>query len=147
FNRSLALQMAMDDEKKPVTVTVANAETVLLATADASPREASDQHDPNDAWLNRVAAAAFLARFGTDETVASQQAMLSTIFDHVLQQVRRELPNLRYDVMYDARALAVTGRLYLASRLRHADARRALLSAVSSHPASAAAAISRHLQA
>ena len=36
FTRSLALRMAMDDEQKPVTVTVADAEAVLLATADAS---------------------------------------------------------------------------------------------------------------
>lgn len=147
FNRSLALRMAMDDEKTPVTVTVTNAGTVLLATTDASPREASDQHDSNDAWLSRVAAATFLARFGTDETVTSQEATLSAIFDHALQHASREIPNLRYDVMYDAQALAVTGRLYLASRLQRADDRRALLGAVSGHPASAAAAMSRHLQA
>ena len=40
FTRSLALRMAMDDEQKPVTVTVADAEAVLLATADAAPRQA-----------------------------------------------------------------------------------------------------------
>jgi hypothetical protein len=147
FNRSLALRMAMDSDQRSVTVTVADAEAVLLATADALPREASDRHDPNDAWLARVAAAAFLARFGTDETVASQQATLSGIFDHALQQENHELPNLRYDVMYDAIALAITGRLYLASRFQRADDRPALLNAVSSNPASAAAALSRHAQA
>ena len=107
----------------------------------------SDDHDPNDPWLARVAAAAFLARFATDETVASHQATLSAIFDRALQQANRELRNLRYDVMYDAHALAITGRLYLASRLQRAEDRRALLSAVSSNPASAAAALSRHPQA
>jgi hypothetical protein len=147
FTRSLALRMAMDGEQKSVTITVADAEAVLLATADAGPQQASDHHDPNDAWLARVAAAAFLARFGTDGTVASQQATLSAIFDYALQQENRELPNLRYDVMYDAHALAITGRLYLASRFQSADDRRALLSAVSSNPASAAAALSRHPQA
>jgi hypothetical protein len=136
FTRSLALRMAMDDEQKPVTITA----------ADAAPHQASDHHDPNDAWLARVAAAAFLARFATDETVASQQTTLSAIFDRALQQANRELRNLRYDVMYDAHALAITGRLYLASRLQRAEDRRALLSAVSSNPASAAAALSRHPQ-
>ena len=147
FNRSLALRMAMDNEHKSVTNTVADAEAVLLATANASPGEASDHHDRNDAWLSRVAAAAFLARFRTDEAIASQQAMLAAIFDHALQQANRELPNLRYDVMYDAHALAITGRLYLTSRLQRADDWQALLSAASTYPASAAAAISRHPQA
>lgn len=147
FTRSLALRIAMDDEQKSVTTTVADAEAVLLATADASPAGSSDHYEPNDAWIARVAAAAFLARFGTEETVASQQATLSAIFDLALQPANRELPNLRYDVMYDAQPLAITGRLYLASRFQRADARRELLSAVSRNPASAAAAISRHLQA
>jgi hypothetical protein len=147
FTRSLALRMAMDDEQKSATTTVADAEAVLLTTSDAAPQQASDHHDPNDAWLARVAAGAFLARFGTDETITIQQATLSAIFDHALQQANRELPTLRYDVMYDAHALAVAGRLYLASRFQHADDRRALLSAVSNHPASAAAALCRHLQA
>jgi hypothetical protein len=147
FTRSLALRMAMDDEKKPVTVTVADAEAVLLATADASPGEATDHHDPKDAWLARVAAAAFFARFGTDERVASQKTMLSAIFDRALQQANRELRNLRYDVMYDAHALAITGRLYLASRFQRDEDRRALLSEVSSNPASAVSALSRHPQA
>lgn len=134
FTHSLALRMAMDDEQKRVTVTVADAEAVLLATADASPGQASDHHDPNDAWLARVAAAAFFARFGTDERVASQKATLSAIFDRAQQQANRELHNLRYDVMYDAYALAIAGRLYLASRFLHDNDRRALLSAVSSNP-------------
>ncbi len=147
FARSLALRMAMDDDQKSVTATVTDAEAVLLATVDAAPPEAIDDHDPNDPWLSRVAAVAFLARFGTDETVASQQAILSAIFDRALQQANREMPNLRYDVMYDAHALAITGHLYLASRFQGADDRRALLSAASSSPASAAAALSRHPQA
>ncbi|UXN58101.1 hypothetical protein [Phyllobacterium zundukense] len=147
FTRSLALRMAMDDEQKRVTVTVVDAEAVLLATADASPGQASDHSDPNDSWLARVAAAAFLARFGIDENVALQKATLSAIFDHALQQANSELRNLRYDVMYDAYALAVTGRLYLASRFQRDEDWRALLGAVSSNPASAVSALSRHLQA
>lgn len=144
FTRSLALRMAMDDAQKSVTVSVADAEAVLLATADAVPREDSDDHDPNDPWLARVAAAAFLARFASDEVLASQQAKLSAIFDHALEQANCKLPKLRYDVMYDAHALAITGRLYFASRLQRVEDRRALLSAVSSHPSSAAAALSHH---
>ena len=147
FTRSLALRMAMNDAQKPVTVTVADAEAVLLATADALPRQEGDDHDPNDPWLARVAAAAFLARFATDEALASHQATWSAIFDRALQQANRELRNLRYDVMYDAHALAITGRLYLAARLQRAEDRHALLSAVSSDPASAAAALSHHPQA
>ena len=147
FTRSLALRMAMDDAQKPVTVTVADAEAVLLATADALPRQEGDDHDPNDPWLARVAAAAFLARFASDEALASHQATWSAIFDRALQQANRELRNLRYDVMYDAHALAITGRLYLAARLQRAEDRHALLSAVSSDPASAAAAFAHHPQA
>jgi hypothetical protein len=147
FNRSLALRMAMDDDQKSVTITVADAEAVLLATADASPHDAPEHHDPNDPWLSRLAAAAFLARFGSNETAAAQQATLSAIFDRALQQASGELPNLRYDVMYDAHALAIAGRLYLASRFQRADDRRALLNAASTNTASAAAAISRHRQA
>jgi hypothetical protein len=136
FTRSLALRMAMDDAQKPVTITVADAEAVLLATADAAPRQDGDDHDPNDPWLARVAAAAFLARFASNEALASHQATWSAIFDRALQQPNRELRNLRYDVMYDAHALAITGRLYLAARLQRAEERHALLSAVSSDPAS-----------
>ncbi len=147
FNRSLALRMAMDDDQKSVTITVADAEAVLLATADASPHDVPEHHDPNDPWLSRVASAAFLARFGSNETVAAQQATLSAIFDRALQQASGELPNLRYDVMYDAHALAIAGRLYLSSRFEQTDDRRALLNAASTNNASAAAVISRHRQA
>jgi hypothetical protein len=147
FTRSLALRMAMDDAQKSVTVSVADAAAVLLATAHAAPRQDGDNHDPNDPWLARVAAAAFLARFVTDEALASHQATWSAIFDRALQQSNRELRNLRYDVMYDAHALAITGRLYLAARLQRPEDRYALLSAVNSDPASAAAAFAHHPQA
>jgi hypothetical protein len=147
FTRSLALRMAMDNAQKPVTSSVADAEAVLLATADAVPRQNGDDHDPNDPWLARVAATAFLARYASDETLASQQTMWSTIFFRALQQANRELRNLRYDVMYDAHALAITGCLYLAARLQRAEDRHALLSAVHGDAVSAAAAFSRHTQA
>lgn len=48
----------MDDDNKAVTVSVADAEAVLGETADASPQDEDDRHDPNDPWINRVAAAA-----------------------------------------------------------------------------------------
>lgn len=147
FSRSLALRMAMDDAQKPVALSVADAEAVLLATTDAVPRQDGDDHDPNDPWLARVAAAAFLARIASNEALASHQTTWSAIFDRALQRPNRELRNLRYDVMYDAHALAITGRLYLSARLQRAEERYALLSAVSSDPASAAAAFARHPQA
>lgn len=147
FTRSLALRLAMDDAQNSVTVSIADAEAVLLATANSAPRQDGDDHDPNDPWLARVAAAAFLARFASDEALASHQATWSAIFDRALQQANRELRNLRYDVMYDAHALAITGRLYLASRLQRAEDRHGLLSAVNGDPASAAAAFAHHPQA
>lgn len=147
FTRSLTLRMAMDDAQKSVTVSVTDAEAVLLATADAAPRQEGDNHDPNDLWLARVAAAAFLARFATDEALASNQATWSAIFDRALQQSNHKLRNLRCDVMYDAHALAITGRLYMAARLQRAEDLNALLSAVNSNPASAAAAFAHHPQA
>ncbi|MBU0583096.1 MAG: hypothetical protein KKB66_11340 [Alphaproteobacteria bacterium] len=147
LTRSFTLRMAMDDEQKPVTATVADAEAVLFATAEVLPPQQSDQHDPHDAWMARVAAAAFLARFGTDENVGSQKETLSAVFDLALQQPVRQMHNLRFDVMYDSQALAIAGRLYLASRFQCAEDGRALLTAVASAPGSAASALSRHRRA
>lgn len=147
FNRSLAVRAAMSTDGKPTSIPVADAEAVLAATSDATPRSDGDRDDQKDAWLNRVAAAAFMARFSTDDVVASRRAMLLEIFDHALQQSAPDLPNLRYHVMYDAPALAVAGLIYLASRLTCASDHRALLEAVGSHSASAAAAFSHHRQA
>jgi hypothetical protein len=147
FNRSLAIRMAMDDENKAVTVNISDAEAVLGETADASPQDEDDRHDPADPWINRVAAAAFVARFGSDHAIESQRVTLSTVFDQALKQTVRELHNLRYDVMYDVEALAIAGLLYLASRSRSADDRRALLDATGTYSASAVSAFSRHRQA
>lgn len=147
FNRSIAIRMAMDDENNSVTVSVADAESVLGETADASPQDEDEHHDPDDPWINRVAASAFVARFGSDQAMESQHVTLSTVFDQALKQTVREPHNLRYDVMYDAQALAIAGLLYLASKSQSADDRRALLGATSSYSASAASVFSRHREA
>ena len=147
FNRSLAVRMAMDDENKSVRVAVADAKSVLEETNEVSIKGAEELHDPEDPWLSRVAAAAFVTRFGSDAEVQADRETLSKVFDHALQQGVRDLPNLRYDVMYDAHALAITGRLYLASRFQRGDDCRALLDAVSAYSASAVSAFSRHCQA
>lgn len=147
FNRSLAIRMAMDDENKTVTVSISDAEVVLGETADASPQDEDDRHDPADPWINRVAAAAFVARFGSNQAIESQRVTLSTVFDQALKQTVRKSHNLRYDVMYDVQALAIAGLLYLAARSRSADDRTALLDATRTYSASAVSVFSRHRQA
>ena len=149
FTRSLAVRMSMDDAQKPVTATVADAEAeyclprqmpclgkmsmiaarMTLGSLALRPRRSSRASRPNG------------------EALASHQATWSAIFERALQQSNRDLRNLRYDVMYDAHALAIAGRLYLAARLQCAEARNALLSAVNSDPAGAAAAFDHHPQA
>ncbi|MEM7746905.1 MAG: hypothetical protein AAF346_01535 [Pseudomonadota bacterium] len=145
FTRSLAVRMAMDDETKPVSASVADAEAILDETANATPAENEDTlHDPNDPWLARIAAAAFVARLGTPEDLARYRSKLTSIFDEALQSKGQERTWPRDDVMYDERSLAIAGLLYLAvASGDEADTDRLLRSAVE-FPMNAAPVFLRH---
>lgn len=148
FTRSLAVRTAMDDETKPVSASVADAEAILDATADAVPRESDDaSHDPSNPWLARVSAAAFLARVSSPEDLARRRSEITSIFDQTLQSQDRSTAWPRDDVMYDPQAMAIAGRLYLAAASgNEADAGH-LLQSVATFPASAAPAFLRHISA
>ncbi len=147
FSRALTIRMAMDDDKRSVTVSVADAEIVLEETKKASSDESDEQHDPKDPWINRVAAGAYLARFGDTQKIEARCADLIQLFEKALISRDRTSPNMRYDVMYDSHALAIAGLLYLAIRLEASPQKRNLFDAVASFPASAAAVFSRHPEA
>lgn len=145
FTRSLAVRMAMDDETKPVSASVADAEAILDETANDTPAENEDtSHDPNDPWLARIAAAAFVARFGTPEDLARYRSKLTSIFDEAQQSKGQERTWPRDDVMYDERSLAIAGLLYLAAASGdEADTNR-LLRSVVEFPMNAAPVFLRH---
>lgn len=143
FNRALAIRMAMDSDQRQVSNSVADAEIVLEETKDASPGQ-SDEHNPNDPWINRVAAGAYLARFADTKTIEALSADLTELFAKALIKKDSSVPNVRYDVMYDPQALAIAGRLYLAIRSEPPHKMCDLLGDVGSFPVSAAAVFSRH---
>lgn len=147
FSRALAIRMAMDSGKRPTSVSVADAEVVLQETKDASPNDNDDPSDPNDPWINRVAAGAFLARFGDSESIEAQRVELMEVFEKAVTAKESTSPNVRYDVMYDQQALAIAGLLYLAIGSETPPQIRDLFDAVQAFPASAAAVFSRHLEA
>ncbi|MFC6674075.1 hypothetical protein [Marinobacterium aestuariivivens] len=145
FSRSLAVRAAMDDETKIVNVSATDAEVILDETAAVAPGEDEASHDPNDPWLARVSAAAFLARVGSQEEVARRRQEITSIFGQALQSYQdrsRALP--RDDIMYDAYAMAIAGRLYLAATSGGEEDAEDLLQTVAAFPASAAPAFLRH---
>lgn len=145
FTRSLAVRSAMDDETKAVNVSIADAETILNESAAAVPgTDGEASHEPDDPWLTRVSAAAFLARFGSLEDLTRRRSEITSVFEQALQprDQSRALP--RDDVMYEAYAMAIAGCLYLtAASGDEADAKR-LVQSVVAFPASAAPAFLRH---
>lgn len=144
FTRSLAVRAAMDDETKVVNVSAADAEAILDETDTAAPGAEEASHDPNDTWLARVSAAAFLARVRSPEDLVCRRPEIISIFEQALQCQDRSRAQPRDDVMYDAHAMAITGRLYLtATSGDEADAED-LLQAVAAFPANAAPAFLRH---
>lgn len=148
FTRSLAVRMAMDDETKSVSVSVADAETILEETIKTVPGEnRGASHDPNDPWLARIAAAAIVARFGSPEDLARRQRELASTFDQALHTEDLSRAWSRDDVMYDERSLAIAGCLYLAAATGdEADTDR-LLQSVVEFVASAAPVFLRHRSA
>jgi hypothetical protein len=144
FSRSLAVRAAMDDETKALNVSAADAEAILDETVAAAPGEEEASHDPNDPWLARVSAAAFLARVGSKEDMVRRRQEIKSIFEQALQFQDRSRALPRDDVMYDAHAMAISGRLYLAVAFGDEEDAEALLHTVAAFPASAAPAFLRH---
>ncbi len=144
FSRSLAVRMAMDDETNAVNVSTADAEAVLDETTAAAPGEDEATHDPNNPWLARVGAAAFLTRFGSPEDLTRLRSEITSIFAQTLLPHERSGFFPRDDVMYDAQAIAIAGRLYLATASGDETDAEDLLKVVAAFPASAAPAFLRH---
>jgi len=144
FNRSLAVRMAMDNETNAVNVNVADAEVILDETTSAEPDGSEASHDPNDPWLARVSAAAFLARFGSSDEVIRRHEEISSIFTRTLRPHERPGFYPRDDIMFDVQAIAILGRLYLATVFGDEANVEQLLMAVAEFPASAAPAFLRH---
>jgi len=144
FTRSLAVRAAMDDETNAFNVSAADAEAILDETSAAAPGEEETSHDPNDPWLTRVSAAAFLARVGSQEDVVRHRQEIKSIFEQALQFQDRSRALPRNDVMYDAHAMAIAGRLYLAAASGDEEDAEDLLQTVAAFPASAAPAFLRH---
>ena len=145
FTRSLAVRIAMDDETKAIDVGAADAKAILDETVAAVPAEDDGAlHDPNDPWLARVSAAAFLARVGSPEDVAQRRSEITSIFEQALRprDQSRALP--LDNVMYDPLAMAIAGRLYLAAASGDEVDAEQLVHSVAEFPASAAPAFLRH---
>jgi len=145
FSRSLAVRTTMNDETKDASVGVTDAEAILEETAAAFPGE--DDHasrDPNDPWLARVSAAAFLARFSSREELVRRVSKLRSIFEQALQPQDQSRVLRRDDVMYDPQAMAIVGRLYLAAASDDEGDAASLMQSVADFPASAAPAFLRH---
>ncbi|MEW8492481.1 MAG: hypothetical protein AB2604_01650 [Candidatus Thiodiazotropha taylori] len=141
LTQSLAVRTAMDDETKVVNVSAADVEAILDETASATPGEEEASYDPHDPWLTRVSAAAFLARVGSQEDIARRRQEITSIFEQALQFQDRSIALPRDNVMYDAHAMAIVGRLYLAAA---SEDEEDLLQTVAAFPASAAPAFLRH---
>ena len=146
YTRALAVRMAMNNDKDEARVGTAEAEAVLAENVSAGPNQTDEDHDPKDPWLARVGAAAFLARYAEPSVVNERRSELEAIFDEALGPNVKAEHNYRFDVMYDARALAITGRLYLATRVGNPQIEK-LLSAIQMFPESAAAAFRCHRNA
>lgn len=144
FTRSLAVRAAMNDETKAFNVSAADAEAILDETTAAAPGEEAASHDPDDPWLARVSAAAFLVRVGSQEDVVRRWQEIKSIFEQALQFQDRSRALPRDDVMYDAHTMAIAGRLYLATAFEYEEDAEALLHTVAAFPASAAPAFLRH---
>ncbi|MBA30206.1 MAG: hypothetical protein CME95_15860 [Hyphomonadaceae bacterium] len=148
FNRSLAIRMTMDDETNDVSASVEDAEAVLAETesAEPSPEDALD-HDPNDPWLSRLGAAAFLARQCSGEQLRAKAPKLRAIFDRALDPATRPRLNMRYDVMYDPAALGLVGLLHLFRPEETRPSDEELLNAILKNAPSAVAALHHYPRA
>ncbi|WP_340692863.1 hypothetical protein [Hyphomonas sp.] len=148
FSRSLAIRMTMDDETNDVRASIKDAEAVLAETENAEPStEDALDHDPNDPWLSRLGAAAFLSRHYSGKQLRAKAPKLRTIFDRALNPASKPRLNLRYDVMYDPAALGFAGLLYLGRDDAAQPADEDLLAAIVKNAPSAVSALRHHPQA
>jgi hypothetical protein len=131
FLKYLAIRRAMDNETNEPKATVTDAEN-------------ADRHDPEDPWIARVAAAAFIARYGSAEEISKLRAKIVAIFEQALLPKEMEYYHPREDVMYDVQSLAIAGYLYLAVAKGDAEIEDQLLEMVAAFPANAAPAFQRH---
>ncbi len=147
FTASLAMRMSMDKEDSDLRVPVGDALQLLLDGGDTTaPKEAVD-FEPDDPWIARVGAAAFLARYLSDDQLPQHATILSSVFDQALAVAARSRTNLRFDIMYDPTALALCGRLYLVNRAAPGENVSQLLTLTGLHPSAAASVFSRHPEA
>lgn len=144
FTRSLAVRAAMNDETKAFNISAADAEAIIDETSAAAPGEKEASHDPNDPWLTRVSAAAFLARVWSKEDLVRHRQEIKSIFEQALQFQDRSRTLPRDDIMFDAQAMAIAGRLYLAAASGDEEDAEDLMRTVAAFPASAAPAFLRH---
>jgi hypothetical protein len=144
FSKSLAIRMAMDDETKEPKATVTDAENILNETVAAAQRDNADRHDPEDPWIARVAAAAFLSRFGSAEEVARRRSEIVSIFEQALLPRDMDHFHPRDDVMYDVQSLAIAGYLYFVAALGDTEIENQLYEIAAAFPANAAPAFRRH---
>ncbi len=150
FSRSMAVRTTMNDETKGASVGLTDAEAILEETDAAFPDDDGlSSRDPNDPWLSRVSAAAFLARFSSREQLVGRLSELRSIFEQALHPKDQSRALGRDDVMYNPQAMAIVGRLYLYLAAASDDERDAasLMQSVADFPASAAPAFLRHRSA
>lgn len=148
FNRSLAIRMVMDDETNDIRASIEDAEAVLAETEDAQPPERDPvDHDPNDPWISRLGAAAFLARQYDAPKLPAEALKLRPVFDRALENYNKPRLNLRYDVMYDPAALGFVGLLYLCRHEETKPSGEDLLNAIAKNAPSAVSALLHHPRA
>ena len=147
FSRAFIVRMAMDNDSSELEATLEMADDILAETADARPSDTGDLHDPKNPWINRIAAAAFVARYQSVEILRTRRINLTRIFDQALANGSDSRRYSHKQVMYNPQALAITGLLYVASRSKETDNIHRLLQAVSLDSSSAAMAFLGHKEA
>ena len=82
---SLKIRLAMNDDCSSFSVGVNDADAILDETSTAVPETVNNtSRDPDDPWLARVSAAAFLARISSPEDLARRRSEITSILDLVL---------------------------------------------------------------
>ena len=146
--RSWLVRFAMKNETMDINVGAAEAKTILDETAAVVPGNLHEAlNEPNDQWLARVSAAAFLVRVGSPEEVALRKPEIKSIFNQALES-RDQYKGLPHnDIMYNPLAMAIAGRLYLAVASSEEEDAETLVQSVVEFPASAATAFLKHRSA
>ena len=143
--RWCSVRFAMKNETMDINVGAAEAKTILDETATVVPGNYDETlREPNDQWLARISAAAFLVRVGSPEEVALRKPEITSIFNQALES-RDQYKGLPHnDIMYNPLAMAIAGRLYLAVASGEEEDAEPLVQSVVEFPASAASAFLGH---